>query len=219
MRLRLNDRVSFNFKIHLVCVNAVNDCAVLFDNILNTHDRLVTESVEIDHESITGVKRVNLKRSFVRLIAKRIRDNHTKSSTANGEPIGKLFILCRFIFGKDKLVETVDSIGSGFISATVYILNWLSHKIANFERDNLVRTIFNQLIVDFRANVFCPAENRLLATVIIIEILNLAPVGVVNCHSFIHNTHNILASDFRFIRIDYSTPEHYSRIHASTSCL
>src|SRR5574344_109446 len=219
MRLRLNDRISGNLKVHLIGVNAVNDCAVLFDNILNTHDRLVAESVEIDHESITRVKRINLKRSFVRLIAKRIGDNHTKSSTANGEPISKLFIFCRFIFGKNKLVETVDSIGSGFISATVDILNWLPHKIANFERDNLVRTIFNQLIVDFRANVFCPAENRLLATVVVIKILNLTPVGVMNRHSFIQNTHDILTSDFRFIRIDYSTPEHYSRIHASTSCL
>ena len=204
MRLCLDDFIILDFKVHLVGIHAIHNAVILQDNVLYAHLPLVTETAVIDHKRIPGVEGINLEWSFVNIIVNCIREYHTERGPANGKPISKLFILRRLILGEHKLVKLIDSFGMLVIATTTNILNRLSHKVADLKRHNLVCPVFNQLIVDFRANLFDSIKNGLFAPVIVVEVLNLALIDIVSFESLIQNFQNIRPVDDIYIGINDS---------------
>ena len=102
-------------------------------------------------------------------------------------------------------LEIIDA-GVDYDSSTAYILNGFSHKITHFKRHNLICSVFYYTVTYLRTNIFLSLEDRLVATIILIQIIYFGAVYRMNEHSVIQNLQNIILRYFVFVCIyDFST--------------
>ena len=118
------------------------------------------------------------------------------------EPVRQLLVLGGLVFRKRIIVELGHALSDGFIVPPADVLHRLTQKIPDLERNNLVRPVHNDLVVDFWPDVLYPAQNGLVSLVIPVKILNVRPVHLVDGHSLLQNIHHISPGDVLNVRVD-----------------
>lgn len=84
------------------------------------------------------------------------------------------------------------------IGATQHILDWLGTHLCGFTLNKLIRKIYSNLVIDFRAVHFLPIQNRLVTTIVSVKILNLNSVLFVNHKCFIQFFDYVVFCDLPF---------------------
>ena len=194
-----------NLEIVIFRIATKNQNAVISQNILYAHHGGISKSNGIDHKSKSGVKCEDFKRSFVLLhIGFPIRKNHAVGSTANVPPLGQFCVLRRFILRKSVIVQESNRFRDSRIVFPADILNRLPHQITNLEGNDLVGSVLNNFVVDFRANILFPIKNRLVTLVIPIQVVNICLVQKMNEQGLLKNINDVIVVDFGNISINHS---------------
>ena len=195
--------VIFNLIVLAIGINAVTNSPVLLMKYHTSHETTLTEFARIYNESIARVESVNLKRGLV-LFAHGVGKCDTVACSAYGEPFGEFFVLRRFIFRKNKLVEFIYVL-KNFLFTSVNILDRCPHEIRNLESDDLIRSVLYDNVIDFRANFFCSVYDWLFALIVAIEIINIHAVLVMKNQCLIKHISYINIGDFSLIGVDNTT--------------
>ena len=154
-----------------------NQIAVLVLHILHAHHGRVAEGGGVDHKSEAGVKGENLEGGFVFLcIGFPIRKHHAIGSATNVRPVRQFLVLGRLILTENIIVQAADLSGNVLVIASAHILNGFTHQIANLEGHDLIGSVLNDFVADFRPYILLTVKHGLISTIVPIEIVNVGAV-------------------------------------------
>ena len=178
LRFAPNDRPSVLYLVVVVTgVATENQVSVLVLHILHAHHGRIAEGGGVDHKSEARVKGENLKGSFIFLhIGFPIRKHHAIGSAANVRPVRQFLVLGRLILAENIIVQAADLSGNVLVIASAHILNGFTHQIADLEGHDLISSVFNDLVADFRPYFLLPVKYGLISTIVPIEIVNVGAV-------------------------------------------
>ena len=215
LRFAPNDRPSIlHFVVVVTGVATENQIAVLVLHILHAHHGGIAEGGGVDHKSEAGVKGENLERSFVFLyIGFPIRKHHAVGSAANVRPVRQFLVLGRLILAENIIVQAADLSGNVLVIAAAHILNGFTHQIADLEGHDLIGSVLNDLVADFRPYFLFPVKHGLISTIVPIEIVNVGAVLQMDEQSLLQNINDVPGIDFGNIGIDHTATKQRSRTH------
>ena len=205
--LRFIDNVTINQPVVIVRIDRVMSHIVFIGAILDTHQRLVSNIIGIHNERVARIECVHFKRRLV-FLGRFIGKNQTICRSANHLPFDNLLVLRSFVLCEHKLVQSRDTFCNSFISTASDVLNRFSAEITDFEGDNLIRSVFHNLVTDFRTNFFDTIKNRLLPTIVVPQILNLTSIHRVSIHSSCQNINHVFPRDSSHAGLDNTSSVH-----------
>ena len=196
--LRLQDHPSVADLVVVVFgVAAINSRTVTLDHILHAHDHGRTKAIVADNESKPRVERENLEWGFIFLhIGFSVRKNHAVGGAADVRPISQLLVLCGFVLGRNITVQRGNLLGDALVINPADILDGFTHQVADLEGNDLVCSVFNDLVVDLRPYFLHTGEDRLIALVIPVEVFHVSLICGVGGECFLQNFNHIAAIDF-----------------------
>ena len=167
-------------------VHAIYALVILAHYAIYAHQRTLIHRATVHHERLTRIEGVHLNR---RLIAIRIpcgvRQHEAITRTANVQPLCQLVITGRLISVAHVAVQSVNIGGDAIILRVVRslppnVLDSLTEGVALVEAHDFVSSVLVNLVVNFGASLFFLTEYGSLATVIIIETLDVVGVPVMH---------------------------------------
>ena len=178
-------------------VAAINSRTVTLDHILHAHDHGRTKAIVADNESKPRVERENLEGGFIFLyIGFTVRKNHAVGGAADVRPISQLLVLCGFVLGRNIAVQRGNLLGNALVINPADILDGFTHQVADLEGNDLVCSVFNDLVVDLRPYFLHTGKDRLIALVIPVEVFHVSLICGVGGECFPQNFNHIAAIDF-----------------------
>ena len=212
--LRFIDNAIINPPVVVVRVDRVMSYTIFISAILDTHQRLVSNIIGIHNERVARVESVHFKRRLV-FLGRFIGKNQTICRSANHLPFDNLLVLRSFVLCEHKIVQSRYISCDSFISTASDVLNRFSAEITDFEGDNLIRSVFHNLVTDFRANFFNTIENRLLTTIVVPQIFNLTSIQRVSVHSIRQNINHVVPRDSSHAGLDNTSSVHLTSLARS----
>ena len=180
------------------------------EHIRNAHQHALRHIAPADNERVLGVQHVHLKWRFVQVLRLRppaVVDRQAIPNTSSKHLMRQLQVFRLLSFRKHHAVHCGDLVRNRIFilidnvflvpqaAAPAHILYGFSRELRRLERNNLVRNIHNNLVVDLRVIPLCPHQHRLLAANILLQEQNLAAVLEMNGQRLGQHRYNILISN------------------------
>ena len=128
-------------------------------------------------------------------------------------PVRQFLVLGRLILTENIIVQAADLSGNALVIAAAHILNGFPHQIADLEGHDLIGSVLNDFVADFRPYFLLSVKHRLISTIVPIEIVNVGAVLQMDEQSLLQNINDVPGIDFGNIGIDHTATKQRSRTH------
>ena len=122
-------------------------------------------------------------------------------------PVHKFFVLEWLVLRKHIVIQGQHFRSDVLRAAPAHILHRLTHQIPGFEGNNLIGPILNDHVVDLRPYFLHPVQDRLLPSVISVQIMDFRLVLQVRKHGLLQHGNDVPLGDLRSLGIDHPPPE------------
>ena len=128
-------------------------------------------------------------------------------------PVRQFLVLGRLILTENIIVQAADLSGNALVIASAHILDGFAHQIADLKGHDLIGSVLNDLVTDFRPYFLFSIKHGLISTIVPIEIVNVGAVLQMDEQSLLQNINDVPGIDFGNIGIDHTATKQRSRTH------